>query len=45
VRCLALVHRPAGEPEVWRREAAEAFAGPILIPLAGDRLRLPDDLP
>ncbi len=44
-RCLALVHRSAGDPEAWRCEAAQTFSGPILIPLAGDRLHLPDDLP
>ncbi|MCX7853195.1 MAG: MBL fold metallo-hydrolase [Caldilineales bacterium] len=44
VRHLALVHRTAGDPEAWRREAAEAFRGSILIPQAGDRLRLPEDL-
>jgi ribonuclease Z len=45
VRCLALVHRAAGEAAAWRQEAATAFAGPILTPQAGDRLRLPADLP
>lgn len=42
--CLALVHRSAGDPALWRREAAQTYSGPILTPLAGDRLRLPDDL-
>jgi ribonuclease Z len=41
VGALALVHRLAGDPEVWRREAAEQFSGRILVPRAGDRLRLP----
>ncbi|RME81828.1 MAG: MBL fold metallo-hydrolase [Caldilineae bacterium] len=45
VRALALTHRLAGDPEAWRAEAARAFSGTILIPMAGDRLRLPQDLP
>ncbi len=44
VRCLALVHRSAGDPAVWRDEAAGIFSGPVLTPLAGDRLHLPNDL-
>jgi len=44
VRCLALVHRSAGDPADWRTEAATTFSGRILTPLAGDRLSLPDDL-
>jgi ribonuclease Z len=40
VRTLALVHRLAGDREIWREEAAEAFGGEILVPLAGDRLRI-----
>jgi ribonuclease Z len=45
VTCLALVHRSAGDPADWRKEAAATFSGSILTPLAGDRLSLPDDLP
>jgi ribonuclease BN (tRNA processing enzyme) len=41
-RCLALVHRSAGDRDLWRREAAQTYSGPILAPLAGDRLGLPD---
>lgn len=44
VRTLALVHRLAGNDNEWRIQAAEAFDGPILIPVAGDVLALPDDL-
>ncbi|NOZ72549.1 MAG: ribonuclease Z [Chloroflexi bacterium] len=40
VQSLALVHRLAGDREVWIQEAAEQFEGRILAPLAGDRLTL-----
>ncbi|NUQ37001.1 MAG: MBL fold metallo-hydrolase [Caldilineales bacterium] len=43
-KSLALVHRLAGDREAWRAEAAAAFAGRILVPLAGERLTLPGDL-
>jgi ribonuclease Z len=42
VKTLALVHRLAGDREIWRKEAAETFGGEILVPLAGDRLKLPE---
>ena len=41
VKALALVHRLAGDPQVWRQEAGESFQGPIWVPQAGDRLHLP----
>ena len=41
VKTLAMVHRLAGDPEVWIKEARERFDGRILAPLPGDRLRLP----
>ena len=41
VKALALVHRLAGDPEIWRREAREAFDGLILAPQPGDSLQLP----
>jgi len=42
VRTLALVHRLAGDREIWRSEAAAAFGGKILVPLAEDRITLPE---
>ncbi len=44
VRTLALVHRLPGDPEVWRSEAAEHFTGKIIVPFAGDRFDLPDEI-
>jgi len=41
VKALALVHRLAGDPEAWRREAEESFEGRILTPQAGDKIHLP----
>ncbi len=41
VKTLALAHRLAGDPEVWRKEAGERFKGRILAPLPGDRLHWP----
>ena len=41
VKALALVHRLAGDPEVWRQEAGENFAGRIFVPQAGDKITLP----
>ena len=41
VKALALVHRMPGDAEIWRQEAGETFDGVILVPRAGDRLKLP----
>jgi len=43
VKALALVHRLAGDPEIWRQEAGEHFSGPVFVPVAGDKLTLPFD--
>ena len=40
VQTLALVHRLAGERDVWIREAGEQFEGRVLAPLAGESLAL-----
>ncbi len=44
VRTLAVVHRLAGDRKIWHSEAAEAFGGEVLVPLAGDKLVLPDEI-
>ena len=44
VKTLALVHRLAGDPEIWRKEAAEHFSGKIIVPFAGDSFVLPDEI-
>ncbi|MCO6453618.1 MAG: ribonuclease Z [Caldilineales bacterium] len=45
VRMLALVHRLAGDTNIWAAEAGRTFHGSLLVPMAGERLTLPDDLP